>query len=69
MHELIERIVSKTGIPQDKAEQVLQTVAGFIKEKYPAISGTIDAALGTSGDTKGDSGGRIGNALGGMFGK
>ena len=48
MQDLIKQIVEKTGIPADKAEQVLGVVAGFVKQKFPAIGGQIDSVLGTS---------------------
>ena len=61
MNELISQIVEKTGIPADKAEQVLNVVAGFVKQKFPAIGGQIDSVLGTNG---GQSAGASGNPLG-----
>jgi len=50
MSELINQIVEKTGIPADKAQQVLGVVAGFIKQKFPQFGGQIDSVLGTSGE-------------------
>lgn len=49
MNELIQQIVAKTGIPADKAQQVLGVVSGFVKQKFPAIGGQIDSVLGTGG--------------------
>lgn len=49
MNELINQIVEKTGIPADKAQQVLNVVAGFVKQKFPAMGGQIDSVLGTEG--------------------
>jgi hypothetical protein len=51
MNELIQQIVEKTGIPADKAQQVLGVVSGFVKQKFPAIGGQIDSVLGTHGGT------------------
>ena len=70
MQDLINQIVEKTGIPADKAQQVLGVVAGFVKQKFPAIGGQIDNVLGTSGaPATSDSGasnplGDIGSKLG-----
>jgi len=47
MNELINHIVQKTGIPADKAQQVLGVVAGYVKQKFPALGGQIDSVLGT----------------------
>ena len=70
VQDLINQIVEKTGVPADKAQQVLGVVAGFIKQKFPMVGGQIDSVLGTSGqagDNKGgdsnfmsDIGGKIG---------
>ena len=69
MSELINQIVEKTGIPADKAEQVLGVVAGFIKQKFPQFGGQIDSVLGTSGEAGDKSGssnilGDLGSKLG-----
>ena len=45
MKELIHNIASNTGLSNDKASEVLQTVSEFIKEKYPLLAGTVDAVL------------------------
>jgi hypothetical protein len=63
MNELISQIVEKTGIPADKAQQVLGVVAGFVKQKFPAFGGQIDSVLGTSGGQSGSTG-SSGNPLG-----
>jgi hypothetical protein len=64
MNELINQIVEKTGIPADKAQQVLGVVAGFVKKKFPAFGGQIDSVLGTSGGQPGNATGGSGNPLG-----
>ena len=45
MQELINNIAHNTGISTDKASEVLLTVSGFIKEKYPLLAGTVDSVL------------------------
>ena len=73
MNELVNQIVQKTGIPTDKAQQVLSVMAGFVKQKFPAIGAQIDSVLGT-GATHGNNTGATGAAdnplgdLGGKFG-
>lgn len=69
--DLIKQIVEKTGIPADKAQQVLGVVGNFIKDKFPMIAGQVDSVLGTSGGdaaAKGD-GGDSSNPLGDLGGK
>ena len=72
VQDLINQIVEKTGIPADKAQQVMGVVANFVKEKYPMVGGQIDNILGTGGgqsDASANSGasgfmGDIGGKLG-----
>ena len=67
MNELIKRIVDKTGIPADKAQQVLGVVSNFVKQKFPQFGGQIDSLLsgGGAGAGEGDSPlGDIGKKLG-----
>ena len=69
MNDLVKQIVEKTGVPADKAQQVLGVVAGFVKQKFPAIGGQIDSVLGTGGQS-GDSGAAgAGNPLGDLGSK
>jgi len=67
MSELINQIVEKTGIPAEQAHQVLNVVAGFVKQKFPQFGGQIDSLLGTSSDASGDAG--SGNILGDLGSK
>lgn len=63
VQDLINQIVEKTGVPADKAQQVLGVVSNFVKQKYPMVGGQIDNILGTGGQgSAGDS--ASGNPLG-----
>ena len=71
MSDLLKQIIDKTGIPADKAQQVLGVVANFVKEKFPAMGGQIDSLLGTSGaaaETKGEGEGGLLGGISGKFG-
>lgn len=68
MNELINQIVQKTGIPADKAQQVLGLVSNFVKQKFPAIGGQIDSVLGTGGSQSGNAQSNS-NPLGDLGGK
>ncbi len=62
MNELVQQVCQKTGLSEDKAQQAVQTVIGYLKEKLPGpISGQIDSAL--------QGGGGISGALGSVLGK
>jgi hypothetical protein len=68
MSELINQIVQKTGIPADKAQEVLGVVAGFVKQKFPQFGGQIDSLLGTSGEQSENTGENLLGDLGKKFG-
>ena len=69
MNELINQIVQKTGIPADKAQQVLGVVAGYVKQKFPAFGGQIDSALGTGEAQPGNASGASGTPFGDIVSK
>ena len=68
MDELVNQVCQKTGISQDQAQQAVQTVMGFLKDRLPApIASQLDNVLGGQGGAGGIAG-QAGQALGGMFG-
>lgn len=70
MNEVIQRLIEKTGLPEDKAAMAVQTVIGFLKEKLPGpLAAQIDSIVdGQSGGGAMDKLGGLGAHLGGMFG-
>ncbi|HVF96305.1 MAG TPA: hypothetical protein VM871_03240 [Flavisolibacter sp.] len=70
MQDLIKQIVEKTGIPADKAQQVLSVVGNFVKQKFPMAAGQVDGMLGSSGGTSSgdDKGNDLIGGLGSKFG-
>lgn len=41
MQELIEKLV-QTGLTEEQAKKAVNTVAEYVKEKFPMISGAVD---------------------------
>ena len=69
MDEIIQRLIDKPGLPEDKARAAIDTVLGFLKEKLPApVASQIDNLL-AGGSGLGDRLGGAAKSLGGMFGK
>jgi len=63
MDELVNLIVEKTGIPEATAQQVVDVVVDFLKEKLPApIANSLDGLL------EGDSASNLLDGLSGLFG-
>ncbi|WP_019142728.1 hypothetical protein [Noviherbaspirillum massiliense] len=69
MNEMIQRLIERTGLPEDKAATAVETVVDFLKEKLPGPVGSqIDSLMSGDAGMAGKLGG-MGSSLGGMFGK
>lgn len=71
MNEIIQRLIEKTGLPEDKAVMAVETVIGFLKERLPSpMASQIDHVMGEGeGSSIGEKLGGLGSTLGGLFGK
>lgn len=71
MNEIIQRLIERTGLPEDKAATAVDTVIGFLKEKLPGpMAAQLDSVIGgDAGSGMGDKLGGMGSNLGGMFGR
>ena len=69
MHDLVKQIVEKTGIPADKAQQVLGVVGNFVKQKFPMIAGQVDSVLGGGSEGGNTTDGAASNPLGDLGSK
>jgi hypothetical protein len=76
MDELLKTIQEKTGLPVDKAQDVIETVVGFIADKLPGpigdqVKGFLEGNGGDGGEGNGlmdkakDALGGLGGLLGG----
>lgn len=76
MNEIIQRLIERTGLPEDKAAEAVETVMSFLKEKLPSpVASQIDSLMSDEsgigrqlGGMAGQLGG-MGANLGGMFGR
>lgn len=69
MNEIIQRLIEKTGLPEDKAMVAVETVVGFLKEKLPSSVGSQIDGLISGEPGMMDKLGGMAAGLGGMFGK
>ena len=69
MNEIIQRLIDKTGMPEDKAATAVETVVDFLKEKLPSpVASQIDNLM-SGGEGMASKLGGLGSGLGGMFGR
>ena len=65
MDQLIKLLQERFSLDESTAQQIVETVAGFAKERLPEnLQGIVDKAL--AGE---DISGGLGGMLGGIFGK
>jgi hypothetical protein len=41
--ELVERLKSQAGLTDEQAKQVIETIKGFVLDKYPMLSGAVNS--------------------------
>lgn len=44
--ELVERLKSEAGLSDEQAQKVLQTIKGFVVDKYPMLQGAVNNIFG-----------------------
>lgn len=44
--ELIERLKTGANLSDEQAHQVIDTIKGFVVEKYPMLSGAVNSMFG-----------------------
>ena len=42
MNELIERLIKEADLNANQAEKAINTIASFVKEKFPMLGGAVD---------------------------
>jgi hypothetical protein len=52
MNDLVDRLVKEAGLSPQQAQKAIETIAGFVKEKFPMLGGAVDQvfASGASED-------------------
>jgi len=48
LQELIQKLQDNHGLTPEQSHNILGTVTGFIKEKFPMLSGAVDNMFGTN---------------------
>ena len=58
MNEIIERLTTEANLSPEQAQKAVETLANFVKEKFPMLGGAVDQIFsgGTSGGGSGFGG-------------
>jgi polyhydroxyalkanoate synthesis regulator phasin len=46
MNELIDRLVNEANLNPEQAKKAVETIANFVKEKFPMLGGAVDQVFG-----------------------
>ena len=47
MNELIDRLATEAGLTPEQVKKAIETIAGFVKEKFPMLGGAVDQIFTT----------------------
>ena len=56
MNEIVERLTQQAGLSPDQAQKAIETIAGFVKEKFPMLGGAVDQIFQSKGEGENNSG-------------
>lgn len=59
MNEIIERLTKEANLTPEQAQKALETIANFVKEKFPMLGGAVDQMF-TGGSSSGSGFGGFG---------
>ncbi|MBC7650226.1 MAG: hypothetical protein H7101_00595 [Deinococcales bacterium] len=47
MNELIEKLKAEANLTDEQAAKAIETIAAFVKEKFPMLGGAVDNIFGS----------------------
>jgi hypothetical protein len=50
MEELLQKLQSLHGLSAEQSKGILNTITGYIKEKFPMVAGAVDNLFQSAGD-------------------
>jgi len=50
MNELVERLSQEAGITPEQAQKAIESIANFVKEKFPMLGGAVDQIFAAGGN-------------------
>ena len=49
MNEIVERLTKEANLTPEQAQKALETIANYVKEKFPMIGGAVDQMFASGG--------------------
>lgn len=57
MNEIVERLTKEADLTPEQAQKALETIANYVKEKFPMLGGAVDQMFTPGGAGFGGFGG------------
>ena len=57
MNEIVERLTKEANLTPEQAQKALETIANYVKEKFPMLGGAVDQMFASGGSGFGGFGG------------
>ncbi len=48
MQELIEKLKAEAGLTDEQAKKAIETIKGFVVEKFPMLEGAVNNVFGSN---------------------
>lgn len=48
MQELIDKLMQEANLTEEQAKKAVQSVIGYVKDKFPMLEGAVDQIFGKS---------------------
>lgn len=49
MNEIVERLTTEANLTPEQAQKALETIANYVKEKFPMLGGAVDQMFTSGG--------------------
>ncbi len=59
MQEIIDQLTEKAGLTPEQAQKAVETIAEYVKEKFPMLGGAVDQIF-KSGNSENSTGSSFG---------
>ena len=56
MKEIIDQLTEKVGLTPEQAQKAIETIAEYVKDKFPMLGGAVDQIFSSKSDNSGESG-------------
>lgn len=56
MQEIIDQLIEKVGLTPEQAQKAIETIAEYVKDKFPMLGGAVDQIFSNESDKSGGSG-------------